>query len=127
MAKKKKHYSFKARKEKQKRKKDQAERLFPHHEFEEYWKKHSMEMKRACYDAFLDILRLKAGPGHRLLHYHGSELGSLEVRECLSVFSNGCPVSTEDYDFIHVIEGRFIFRLYNSVDVQIRRLTNSTG
>ncbi len=56
MAKKRRYHSFKVRRENQKLKKQMAEKTFPHQEFDEYWKKHSEEMKRAVYDAFLDVL-----------------------------------------------------------------------
>jgi ATP-dependent RNA helicase SUPV3L1/SUV3 len=56
MAGKKRHNPFTAKKERDKKKKLQAERSFPKKEFDEYWKKNSDEVSRAVYDAFLDIL-----------------------------------------------------------------------
>ena len=56
MAGKKRHNPFTAKKERDKKKKLQAERSFPKKEFDEYWKKNSDEVSRAVYDAFLDVL-----------------------------------------------------------------------
>ena len=48
--------SFKSKREKEKKKKLKADRSFPRKEFGEYWEKHSEDMARAVYDAFLDVL-----------------------------------------------------------------------
>lgn len=48
--------SFKAKREKKKNRKLKADKSFPRKEFDEYWKKHAEDMKRAVYDAFLDVL-----------------------------------------------------------------------
>ena len=47
---------FAARRNKEKRDKLLAERAFPRGEFNEYYKKHSEDLKRAVYDAYLDEL-----------------------------------------------------------------------
>ena len=48
--------SFKAKREKQKNRKLKADQAFPRKEFNEYWKKHSDDVGRAVYEAFLDVL-----------------------------------------------------------------------
>ena len=50
------HNPFKARRVRQKMERDRALRAFPQEEFEEYWKKHSDEVCKAVYEAFLDTL-----------------------------------------------------------------------
>ena len=47
---------FMTKKERDKRNKIKAERMFPTEEFEEYWKKHSDDVCIAVYEAFLDTL-----------------------------------------------------------------------
>ncbi len=56
MANKKRHKPFVTKKERDKKKKIQAERSFPKKEFDAYMKKHPDEMARAVYDALLDVL-----------------------------------------------------------------------
>lgn len=56
MKKKGKKNPFKSSRARQKLVRDRAMRAFPSEEFEEYWKKHSDEVFRAVYEAFLDTL-----------------------------------------------------------------------
>ena len=56
MKKKGRYSPFKAKRERNRKKKHLAEKAFPRTEFTEYWKKHSDEVFRAVYDAFLDAL-----------------------------------------------------------------------
>ncbi len=56
MRKKGRYNPFKAKKEKDKKKKLLAEKAFPRKEFTEYWKKNSDEVFRAVYEAFLEEL-----------------------------------------------------------------------
>ena len=48
--------SYKSKREKDNRKKRRADKAFPRKELGEYWKKHSVEVSRAVFDALLDTL-----------------------------------------------------------------------
>ena len=56
MSKKGKYKYFRARMAREKKAKAMVEQTFPREEFDEYWKKHSEDVARAVYDAFLDVL-----------------------------------------------------------------------